>query len=127
MIGTIVNTGTILLGSLTGSLLKRGIKPQYQKVMFTAMGLASLSLGFNAVCRNMPQSQYPVLFVLSLAIGGLIGTILDLDGRFKRLVDRPKRRRMQKEQETKKKPKGHDWQKDSLPASCSSASVHFPS
>ena len=92
MIGTIVNTGTILLGSLTGSLLKRGIKPQYQKVLFTAMGLASLSLGFNAVCRNMPQSQYPVLFVLSLAIGGLIGTILDLDGRFKRLVDRPKKK-----------------------------------
>ena len=56
--------------------------------MFTAMGLASLALGFNAVCQNMPQSQYPVLFVLSLAIGGLVGTILDLDGRFRRLVDR---------------------------------------
>ena len=92
MIGTIVNTGAILVGSLTGSLLKRGIKPQYQKVMFTAMGLASLSLGFNAVCRNMPQSHYPVLFVLSLAIGGLIGTILDLDGRFKRLIDRQKKK-----------------------------------
>ena len=91
MIGTIVNTSAILVGSLTGSLLKRGIKPQYQKVMFTAMGLASLSLGFNAVCRNMPQSHYPVLFVLSLAIGGLIGTVLDLDGRFKRLVDQPKK------------------------------------
>lgn len=88
MIGTIVNTFTILVGSCTGSLLRRGIKPQYQKVLFTAMGLASLSLGFNAVCRNMPQSRYPVLFVLSLALGGLIGTILDLDGRFKRLVDR---------------------------------------
>ncbi len=87
MIGTITNTLTILAGSCLGSLLKRGIKPQYQKVLFTAMGLASLSLGFNAVCRNMPNSQYPVLFVLSLAIGGLIGTILDLDGRFKRLID----------------------------------------
>ena len=86
MLGTIVNTCTILIGSCTGSLLRRGIKPQYQKVLFTAMGLASLSLGFNAVCRNMPQSRYPVLFVLSLALGGLIGTILDLDGRFKRLA-----------------------------------------
>ena len=54
------------------------------------MGLASLSLGFNAVCRNMPQSHHPVLFVVSLAIGGLIGTIIDLNGRFKRLVDRRK-------------------------------------
>ncbi|MBQ7179868.1 MAG: DUF554 domain-containing protein [Bacteroidaceae bacterium] len=90
MTGTIVNTCAILAGSLAGSFLRRGIKPQYQQVLFTAMGLASLSLGFNAVCRNMPQSHHPVLFVVSLAIGGLIGTIIDLNGRFKRLVDRKK-------------------------------------
>ena len=88
MIGTIVNACTILVGSSVGSLLKRGIKPQYQKVMFTAMGLASLALGFNAVCRNMPQSHYPVLFVLSLAIGGLIGTVCQIDQRFQKMVSR---------------------------------------
>ena len=88
MIGTIVNACTILVGSSVGSLLKRGIKPQYQKVMFTAMGLASLALGFNAVCRNMPQSHYPVLFVLSLAIGGLIGTVCQIDQRFQKMVNR---------------------------------------
>lgn len=88
MIGTIVNACTILVGSSVGSLLKRGIKPQYQKVMFTAMGLASLALGFNAVCRNMPQSHYPVLFVLSLAIGGLIGTVCQIDKRFQKMVSR---------------------------------------
>ena len=42
MIGTVVNTACILIGSLTGSLLKKGIRPQVQKVMFTAMGLAAL-------------------------------------------------------------------------------------
>lgn len=88
MIGTIVNACTILVGSSVGSLLKRGIRPQYQKVMFTAMGLASLALGFNAVCRNMPQSHYPVLFVLSLAIGGLIGTVCQIDKRFQKMVSR---------------------------------------
>ena len=88
MIGTIVNVCTILVGSSVGSLLKRGIRPQYQKVMFTAMGLASLALGFNAVCRNMPQSHYPVLFVLSLAIGGLIGTVCQIDQRFQKMVSR---------------------------------------
>ena len=88
MIGTFVNACTILVGSSVGSLLKRGIKPQYQKVMFTAMGLASLALGFNAVCRNMPQSHYPVLFVLSLAIGGLIGTVCQIDQRFQKMVSR---------------------------------------
>lgn len=68
--------------------MKRGVKPKYQGVLFTAMGLASLSLGFNAVARTMPKSEYPVLFIVSLALGGLLGTSLDLDGRFKRLVNR---------------------------------------
>ena len=88
MIGTLTNTAAILVGSCLGSLLKRGIKAEYQQVMFTAMGLASLALGFNAVCRNMPQSHYPVLFVLSLAVGGLIGTMLQLDSRFRSMVNR---------------------------------------
>lgn len=88
MIGTITNTCTIIVGSIIGAVIKKGIRPEWQKVLFTAMGLASLALGFNAVCHNMPNSEYPVLFILSLSIGGLIGTILDLDGRFKRIVDK---------------------------------------
>ncbi|MBQ7570804.1 MAG: DUF554 domain-containing protein [Bacteroidaceae bacterium] len=87
MLGTITNTCTIIVGSLIGGALKRGIRPEWQSVLFTAMGLASLALGFNAVCRNMPNSEYPVLFIISLSVGGLLGTMLDLDGRFKRLVD----------------------------------------
>lgn len=86
MIGTIVNTGTILAGSVIGSLLKKGIKEEYQGVLYNAMGLAATVLGINAVVSNMPDSEYPVLFILSLAIGGLLGTIGDLDGRFQNLV-----------------------------------------
>ena len=86
MLGTIVNTCTIIIGSTFGHLAKRGIKEKYQTVMFQAMGLASLALGFNAVANHMPKSAYPVLFVVSLAIGGLFGTWLDLDGRFSRFV-----------------------------------------
>ena len=86
MIGTIVNTGTILAGSVMGSLLKKGIKEEYQGVLYNAMGLAATVLGINAVVSNMPDSEYPVLFILSLAIGGLVGTIGNLDGRFQNLV-----------------------------------------
>jgi len=52
------------------------------------MGLAATGLGINAVVQNMPNSSYPVLFIASLAIGGVIGTGLDLDGRFNRLVNK---------------------------------------
>lgn len=88
MLGTIVNTTTIIVGSVFGHFAKKGIKPAYQKVMFTAMGLASLALGFNTVSNHLPKSEYPVLFIMSLAVGGLIGTAIDIDGRFKRLVSR---------------------------------------
>ncbi len=88
MIGTIVNTITIIVGSCVGHFAKRGIKEQYQKVMFTAMGLASLALGFNAVCNHLPKSEYPILFIVSLSVGGVVGTMLDLNGRFNRLVNR---------------------------------------
>ena len=87
MIGTIVNTITIVIGSVFGHFVKKGIKPKYQKVMFTAMGLVAVALGFNAVSNHLPKSEYPVLFIVSLAVGGLVGTALDIDGRFKRLVE----------------------------------------
>lgn len=88
MLGTIVNTGTILAGSLIGSTVGKKIKAQYQDALFTAMGLAATGLGINAAVQNMPKSTFPVLFILSLAIGSLTGTILDIDGRFQKLTDR---------------------------------------
>lgn len=86
MLGTIVNTATILTGSVLGSVLRKGIKEEYQNALYTAMGLAATALGINAVVGNMAKSQYPVLFIVSLALGSLIGTILDIDGKFQRLV-----------------------------------------
>lgn len=88
MIGTIVNTIAILIGSAMGSLLKKGIKEEYQSALFTAMGFAAVALGMNAVVQNMPNSDYPVLFIASLAIGGLFGTIADINGQFNKLVNR---------------------------------------
>ena len=88
MVGTLVNTGTILAGSLIGTLLKKGIKPKYQEALFNAMGLSATMLGINATVSNMPKSNYPVLFIVSLSLGSLFGHILDIQKQFDRLVDR---------------------------------------
>ena len=87
MLGTIVNTCTIILGTLAGSLLNRGIKEKYKQVLYTGLGLACLAIGLNATVTNLPKSQYPVLFIVAIALGGVVGTALDIDGRFKRRVD----------------------------------------
>ena len=88
MLGTIVNTCTIILGTLAGSLLNRGIKEKYKQVLYTGLGLACLAIGLNATVTNLPKSQYPVLFIVAIALGGVVGTALDIDGRFKRKVDK---------------------------------------
>ena len=88
MIGTIANTAAIIVGSVVGGTVRHGLKEKYQSILFVAMGLAATGLGINAVVQNMPNSAYPVLFIVSLALGGVIGTALDLDGRFNRLVDK---------------------------------------
>lgn len=75
MLGTIVNTSTIIAGSVLGSVFRQGIKENYKKALFDALGLATVALGANAVVSNMPQSRFPVLFILSLALGSIIGTL----------------------------------------------------
>ena len=86
MLGTITNCGTILAGSIIGATLHKGIKEQYQQTMMNGLGLAALALGIGNFAKAMPNSQYPVLFIFSMAVGGLIGAILDLDAKFQKLA-----------------------------------------
>lgn len=84
MLGTIVNTCTILIGGTFGALVRTGIGEKYKKVLFNGLGLCCLVLGINAALPNMAKSEFPVLFILSIAIGGVIGTKLDLAGHIDR-------------------------------------------
>lgn len=88
MLGTIVNTCTILIGGTFGALVRQGIKEKYRKALFNGLGLCCLVLGANAALPNMAKSEYPVMFILSIAIGSLIGTRLDLSGRIDRMNER---------------------------------------
>jgi uncharacterized membrane protein YqgA involved in biofilm formation len=88
MLGTIVNTTCIIVGTLVGSFLHRGIKERYKRTLYDGLGLASLAIGLNATISHFSESKYPVLFIVSLAVGGVIGTRLDLDGRFRRAVNK---------------------------------------
>lgn len=94
MLGTIVNTACIVAGSIIGSLARRAIKPQYQNALYTAMGLAALMLGISAFASNISKSEYPVLFIASLAVGSLAGTALNISDRFNLLVKRYSKSRL---------------------------------
>lgn len=91
MTGTIVNTVCIAAGTIVGAALHRGIKEKYKRALYTALGLACLGIGLNATISHFAESRYPVLFIVSIAVGGVVGTALDIDGRFKRAVERRSR------------------------------------
>ena len=57
MVGTLVNTGCIIAGSVIGSVLKRGIRPKYQDSLYVAMGICSLALGVNACVAGLKLSD----------------------------------------------------------------------
>ena len=73
MLGTIVNTGTIIVGALLGSLLHRGVKEKYREAVYTALGLVCLGIGLNATISNLSKSEFPVLFVIAMALGNIYG------------------------------------------------------
>lgn len=88
MIGTIINSLAILISSIIGSLVKKGLGEKYQVILYNSMGLAACAIGLNAIISNMSNSKYPVLFIVSLTVGGIIGTALNLSENFDNLTQK---------------------------------------
>ncbi|GAB6276046.1 MAG: DUF554 domain-containing protein [Rectinema sp.] len=88
MIATVINVAAIILGSLIGLLIRKGIKDEYRKVVFTAAGMTSLTIGIQMVLKT----THILAFALALMIGGLVGTMLDIEGGIERLGERLKAR-----------------------------------
>lgn len=86
MLGTIVNTACIVIGAMIGSVVKRGIE-KFQTALFNALGVCTILLGANAFVHNMPKSEAPVLFIISITLGTVVGYMLNFNGRFYRLVE----------------------------------------
>lgn len=88
-IGTLVNAGAIIVGSILGMLLKGGIPERIQNIIYTAVGVAVMFIGITGVINNQGDSM---LLVLSLVIGGVIGELCKLDEHMESLGEKIKKR-----------------------------------
>jgi uncharacterized membrane protein YqgA involved in biofilm formation len=88
MIGTIVNTATIIVGSSLGTFLGRGISEEKRKIMLQGIGLSSIALGITWIVNNISDSKEPVLFIVSMVLGGLIGETFGIEKRVNKLGDK---------------------------------------
>lgn len=91
MIGTYANTATIIIGTLVGCCLKKGLNEKQSHTLMQAMGLAATALGINSIVSGMGKSTLPVLFIVALALGGFIGQSLKLDEKIDALGNRFKK------------------------------------
>ncbi|MEO0004612.1 MAG: DUF554 domain-containing protein [candidate division WOR-3 bacterium] len=75
MLGTLVNTLTVIAGSLLGLALHTRLPQRLTKVAFQAIGIFTLFLGFSMALRTGKV----LIMILSIVSGSIIGELIDLD------------------------------------------------
>ena len=84
MIFNLANSICIIIGSLIGVLLKKGIPERIKNSLISAMGLCVLLIGISLALKG----NNILIIVLSVAVGTLIGEFLDLDTKINTLGEK---------------------------------------
>lgn len=88
MLGTIVNTLTVIVGSLIGVFLKKGISQKVNDTVMKGLALMVMYIGISGSLTG----KNTLVAIISIAVGAIIGEWLDLEeklnGLGKRLEDK---------------------------------------
>ncbi len=75
MIGTIINSLSIIFGCLFGLLLKKNFPKRIGIILFQGIGLVTLALGIKMAI----QGNEILLIILSIVVGGIFGEIINIE------------------------------------------------
>jgi hypothetical protein len=81
MKGTLVNTATVIIGSLLGILIGVRFSERLRSIVMHALGLVTLLIGFKLAFKT----ENILLVIGSLALGGIVGEILRIEDGLERL------------------------------------------
>ena len=81
MIGTLINSLAIVLGSAIGLLLRRGLKDSIAKTVMAGVGLSIILIGITGAIKTTNT----LLVILSMVIGGVLGSWINIDGKMNQL------------------------------------------
>ncbi len=89
MLGTIVNSVLVLIGSMIGLVIKGGIKERYSEIIMQALGLSVLFVGASSAIGGMSsEGANPMLFIVCLAVGALIGEWIGIEAILEKVGDK---------------------------------------
>ncbi len=83
MIGVIVNTIAVIIGSSVGLLCKKGIPKKFSDAIMTGIALCTLFIGISGSLKG----ENTIVLIFSMVLGAIVGTALDIDGHLNRLGD----------------------------------------
>ena len=83
LVGTLVNTGAVLLGSLIGMLLGNILPERLRDTVMKGLGLCTLFVGID----GMLGGSNALIAIISVAVGAVIGELCDLDGHLNRFAE----------------------------------------
>lgn len=83
LVGTLVNTGTVIAGSLLGLLLGNILPERLRDTVMKGLGLCTLFVGID----GMLEGSNALIPIISVAVGAVAGELCDLDGRLNRFAE----------------------------------------
>ena len=83
LVGTLVNTATVIAGSLIGLMLGNILPERLRDTVMKGLGLCTLFIGVT----GMLGGSNALITIISVAVGAVIGELLDLDGRLNRFAE----------------------------------------
>lgn len=81
--GTIVNTCTVIVGSLIGMLMGNILPERLRDTVMKGLGLCTIYIGIT----GMFSSENALITIISIAAGAVIGEVCDLDGKLTRFAN----------------------------------------
>ncbi len=84
MLGVLINVCTVIAGSAVGLLFKKSISKKYSDAVMTGIGLCVILIGI----QGMLKGENVLITIVSMVIGALIGTAIDIDGKLNGAGDR---------------------------------------
>lgn len=77
ILGVIVNVATVLIGSCIGLVFKKGISKKYSDAVMKGIGFCTILIGI----QGMLKGENVLVAIVSMVIGAIIGTAIDIDKR----------------------------------------------
>ncbi len=88
MLGVIINVITVAVGAAFGLLFKKAIPERVSKAAMTGLGACTLFIGIQGSLKG----ENVLILIVSVVLGAIIGTLLNIDGGINKLAQGVERR-----------------------------------